>query len=143
MAQDGSRTPDDLRNILRNTAEDEVGDPNEDVPGFDIYHGYGRVNASAALGNSVISTSENSEVEFNLNTFPNPATDQIQISIENPPYGTRLVLVDLLGNTVWEKEISLSGNILMDVSAYSAAEYVLQLISLQGKPLATKKIVIN
>lgn len=49
LAQDPSRTPDDIRNIIRSTAEDQVGDPSEDTPGYDIYYGYGRVNAHQAL----------------------------------------------------------------------------------------------
>ncbi len=35
--------------VLRFSAEDQVGDPAEDTPGFDIYYGYGRVNAYEAL----------------------------------------------------------------------------------------------
>jgi subtilisin family serine protease len=38
-----------VRQILEETADDQVGDPAEDTPGFDLYMGYGRVNAAAAL----------------------------------------------------------------------------------------------
>lgn len=38
-----------VRSIIRNTAEDEVGEPAEDTPGFDIYYGYGRINLYQAL----------------------------------------------------------------------------------------------
>lgn len=40
---------DSIRSILRATAEDEVGRPTEDIPGWDQYHGAGRLNAYAAL----------------------------------------------------------------------------------------------
>jgi len=40
---------EELRGILRNTAEDQVGNPAEDAPGFDIYYGAGRMNVEAAL----------------------------------------------------------------------------------------------
>ncbi len=54
LAQDPSRSPEDLRAIIRNTTEDQVGPPSEDLLGFDIYFGHGRINAHAALsdGNS-------------------------------------------------------------------------------------------
>jgi len=40
---------EDIRTILRNTADDQVGRTNEDIAGYDIYHGAGRLNAEAAL----------------------------------------------------------------------------------------------
>lgn len=39
----------DIRAILETTAEDQIGDPSEDVAGWDPYHGHGLVNADAAL----------------------------------------------------------------------------------------------
>lgn len=39
----------EIRQILRRTAEDDVGPAGEDPPGWDGYFGYGRVNAGAAL----------------------------------------------------------------------------------------------
>jgi hypothetical protein len=42
-------TADSVRRLIRLSAEDQVGRPEEDTPGFDIYHGYGRINARNAL----------------------------------------------------------------------------------------------
>ncbi len=42
-------TVEDIRTILRNTADDQVGDPSEDIAGYDIHHGAGRLNAHQAL----------------------------------------------------------------------------------------------
>lgn len=42
-------TVEEVRTILRYTAEDQVGNPSEDTPGFDIYYGDGRLNVRAAL----------------------------------------------------------------------------------------------
>jgi subtilisin family serine protease len=38
-----------IREVLRASADDQVGPPAEDTPGFDVYMGYGRVNAARAL----------------------------------------------------------------------------------------------
>ncbi len=43
-----------VRTILRTSANDLVGDPSEDTPGFDQYMGYGRVNAMAALTSNLL-----------------------------------------------------------------------------------------
>ena len=42
-------TQDQAYELLRLGAEDQVGDPNEDTPGYDIYHGHGRLNARSSL----------------------------------------------------------------------------------------------
>lgn len=42
-------TPAEVRALMRASAEDQVGRPTEDTPGFDIYHGHGRINGRIAL----------------------------------------------------------------------------------------------
>ncbi|MBI3119347.1 MAG: S8 family serine peptidase, partial [Candidatus Hydrogenedentes bacterium] len=42
----------EIREALENTARDQVGDPTEDTPGRDDYHGYGLVDALAAVNNA-------------------------------------------------------------------------------------------
>lgn len=49
LSQNPSLTPSEIRTIIQNTAQDQVGLTSEDVLGFDQYMGYGRVNAFAAL----------------------------------------------------------------------------------------------
>lgn len=48
-AQDYTYTQNQILAILTMTADDEVGDPSEDTPGFDIYHGHGRLNLYEAM----------------------------------------------------------------------------------------------
>ncbi len=42
-------TEAEVRTLMRQTADDQVGPPSEDTPGFDIYMGYGRINCEALL----------------------------------------------------------------------------------------------
>jgi hypothetical protein len=49
ISQDTSRTPDEVYKLITSTADDQVGDPFEDTPGYDKYYGYGRINAYKAL----------------------------------------------------------------------------------------------
>lgn len=57
LAENPTLTPSQIRTILQNTAEDQKGLATEDIAGFDIYHGWGRVNANQAL-QQVLSNSE-------------------------------------------------------------------------------------
>lgn len=62
----------EIRTILRNTAQDQVGNPTEDILGWDPYYGAGRINAFNALfylqNLSTTSFSSNKEINF----YPNP-----------------------------------------------------------------------
>lgn len=49
LSVDPSLTPSLVQTILQTTADDQVGDPSEDGPGFDNYMGWGRVNANNAV----------------------------------------------------------------------------------------------
>jgi thermitase len=78
LAQNPNRTPDDLRSILINSAEDEVGNPLEDVPGFDIYYGHGRLNAYQALTQSNVVMDE--QPKPTVSVYPNPAKEAVRIT---------------------------------------------------------------
>ncbi len=75
-AQDPTRTPADIRYILRTTSEDLVGKPGEDTPGWDQYYGYGRLNANRALS---VFTSQTRTLPENVKVFPNPTTADFKV----------------------------------------------------------------
>ena len=52
LAYNPTLTPTQVRTIIENTADDQVGDPAEDVAGWDKYMGHGRINAHAAMANT-------------------------------------------------------------------------------------------
>lgn len=41
--------PDQIRDVIRYSAADQVGKPYEDTAGFDVYHGWGRIDCGRAL----------------------------------------------------------------------------------------------
>ena len=49
LSKNPSLTPEQIRTILQNSADDQVGDPSEDTKGWDKYYGWGRLNAHRAL----------------------------------------------------------------------------------------------
>jgi len=65
LSRNPSLTPDQVCTILTESADDQVGDPNEDTPGWDKYYGAGRLNAYKAL-QRVVSV-KNNPVKKHLN----------------------------------------------------------------------------
>jgi subtilisin family serine protease len=57
LAKDPSRTNVEIRELIREYADDQVGNPMEDTAGFDKYYGYGRINAHRAIKSKSISFS--------------------------------------------------------------------------------------
>jgi hypothetical protein len=49
FSQDKTRSAEDVKRIIKETAIDGVGDPSEDLKGFDVYYGYGRIDCFLAL----------------------------------------------------------------------------------------------
>lgn len=86
LAQNPDRTPDQIRTILTNTAEDKVGKPTEDVPGWDEYHGFGRINAFKALSVGVSSTTT-PILDRTIRITPNPTTGIFQVTRQTAQAG--------------------------------------------------------
>ena len=78
-AQNPRYTPAELTALIMNSAEDEIGDPAEDSRGWDMYYGFGRVNALRAL--QLAEGSQNIPLEDQVDIFPNPATSQVSFRI--------------------------------------------------------------
>ncbi|HRD53118.1 MAG TPA: S8 family peptidase, partial [Flavobacteriales bacterium] len=102
-AQVPARSPAQLRAIIEATAEDQVGDPLEDTPGFDHYHGHGRINAFNALMFAV-STGEVAAPPPSFVVFPNPASAPIGI---RATAGGDLTIHDGTGRLVHAQRIGL------------------------------------
>ncbi len=72
-----------IRDILKNTSDDQVGDPSEDIAGWDEYHGAGRMNAGAAITyvQNSITSDEGVENPFTqIKISPNPSVDFVRIN---------------------------------------------------------------
>lgn len=68
---DQGYTVEELRGILRTTAEDQIGPPGEDSPGWDNYFGSGRLNAAQAL-NYIVPVQANFNASTNNGIAPLP-----------------------------------------------------------------------
>lgn len=97
---------DSVAHYVRHGAEDEVGLPSEDTPGFDIYHGWGRINGRITLQALVLDFPPILEVPgaqevveldtltFAVSAFDSNLTDPVVTTTTTLPFS----LVQLVGS---------------------------------------------
>ena len=141
LAQDRNRTPDEIRTILRSTAEDEVGDPVEDVKGFDIYYGHGRVNAYEALTNTPVSSNLTEGIN-ELLVYPNPSKGLI--NVEMKPGISRIDLFNVTGEFVETFTFPKgTSNVNLDLSEYSKGLYFIKASHNKNRSSFIKKVLLQ
>lgn len=140
IAQDPSITPDDIRNVIRTTAEDQVGNPSEDLLGFDLYYGFGRINAHQALLQSTLSNNEFYADNLNFSISPNPTSDFI--SLNSDIRFNTLVIHSVTGAEIYKKvNISEKDLINIDVSTYQNGVYIVSALDKNGKIISSNKLI--
>ncbi len=104
ISQNSNITPQQIKTIIENSAEDQVGNPVEDVLGWDQYYGRGRINAFEALKLNLLSTTSFENSNDNLfKIFPNPAKNNFTVSF---PLNTDEVnIYNSLGQFILSKKI--------------------------------------
>lgn len=91
-----------------------------------------------------VSTSTKEIISNNeLFIYPNPASDEIMITLKNQLSNPeRIILINLLGETILEKHISGTDNYSLNVSSLPPGLYVLNVVNEKGER-RTGRIVIN
>lgn len=128
-------TVTEIRSILRNTAEDQIGNPTEDSLGWDQYYGAGRVNAFYALSylENLSTTNFNADGKFNL--YPNPTADFLYFPANSDEISSVLIY-DVAGRFVKSLE---KVTVKIDVSELESGIYFLQ-INFKNKKVINKII---
>jgi len=140
LAQDPSRTPDDLRNIIINTAEDQIGKPSEDILGFDNYYGYGRINAFQALLQNTVNIDEINYDELKI--FPNPTSENL--FVKSLGGYSEISIINMLGYELYRKKAASSPEVLMiDVSNFPQGLYFINVIEKDRKKFHSEKMIKN
>lgn len=142
LAQDLNRTPDDIRNIIRNTAEDQVGNSSEDITGFDIYYGYGRINAYQALLQHNLDISDFRNEDNSLILFPNPTSEFLFIRSNDRI--NSISIKNILGREVYRKQVESDQELFeIDISNLSTGVYLVKVADRYGKNTRSKKVIIE
>jgi subtilisin family serine protease len=106
LAQNPALTPAQVKLVIETTAEDQVGDPAEDTPGWDQYYGYGRINAHNALL-TVSGVSEPDKQEPYFVIYPNPNKGIINvIQTPVPGYTSFVTITNSLGQPIYHSELN-------------------------------------
>ena len=135
LAQNPGRTPAQIKSIIESTAEDQVGKPSEDTPGWDQYYGYGRINAFNAL--SVSGSFSVSCQDKLLQVYPNPASGRFTITF---PEATRQIqIINSIGQSLLMKKVI--GQTSQDFQLSENGIYYVQILT--DKQVISKKVIVS
>jgi thermitase len=128
LAQDPGRSPSDIKLILEETAEDMVGPTDEDVTGFDVYFGHGRINAYQALSYGNVGIQTSAPIDRPFLVFPNPAEDNLYITLEEKFHDLYWKLSDPFGKTLLQIP-AVPGLNQLPLGTISSGSYFLSLVN--------------
>ena len=89
--------------------------------------------------NLLITLIENHSTAYNINIYPNPAIDFVNISSNEQLVGCKMNLVDFNGKLILEEFVN-SNEISLPFNNYSTGTYLLTFINQENKILKTFKI---
>jgi thermitase len=142
LAQDPNRLPYDIRTIIRNTAEDQVGNMSEDIFGFDNYYGYGRINAHQALLQFVTNVNESNIEDLELAIFPNPSSEYL--FLKSKIDYNEVSMVNMLGIELFRKEVVSNSNLLkIDISDIPKGLYIINISNTDKNTILSNKVIIK
>lgn len=141
LSQDRDRTIDDLRSIITDTAEDQVGDLNSDTPGWDEYYGHGRLNAFDAL-NKGLSTSIESVEEETFSFYPNPSNGIISINV--PESAKSIEVYSFDGRSIFTDKLSgMDSEYLLNLEEVKTQLVIIKILDRDKLTIKTEKVFIH
>lgn len=139
LAQNPKLTPAQIKTLIQSTAEDQIGDPVEDTPGWDQYYGYGRINAHNAL--LLISGIQNNDkLDKGFTIYPNPNEGKFSVNLPAfPKEKTIASIMNYLGQPLYSGQLTEQNNSLCIPQIPGI--YFLKITS--GPVEVTKKLIIR
>jgi subtilisin family serine protease len=128
LAQDPTRTPDQIKHIIEVTADDTVGNRAEDTPGWDQYYGYGRINAYRALSYSATGIEAVNTSIDNVKIYPNPTDGQMLIQLKQVGGPLTFSVINNIGAVVMDGTLTNANN-QINLSAYPKGAYLIKVNS--------------
>lgn len=129
-AETPSLTPSEVRNVIRQTAEDQVGLAAEDVAGFDQYYGHGRVNAFAALQMAQTLATKDVESKNEGIIVENPVKNGILNYISNENFKEKLnfTIYSFDGKMIFNEDVKVSkGKAQINLQGAPTGGYILNI----------------
>lgn len=127
FAQNPALTPLEVRTIIQNTAQDQVGTFEEDIPGFDIYMGHGRVNAFEALQTATLTADEQNLTVGQEFQLVNPVkNNEIEIYCKGDYEGEyQIIIYTIEGKTIAQIKQNLTKGLNRLLFDYSSGNYII------------------
>jgi thermitase len=138
-AKNSDASVHEIENMIFTSCDDEVGDPDEDVPGWDPFYGFGRINALKALSGTA------GQLNDQIDVFPNPASQELNIDYRfRDATNASISIVNNVGQvirTVHENEAIRSGRYTFTVAELDKGFYYVLITA--GSQVISRKIVIR
>ena len=144
LSVDSSLTITEIRTILEQSSEDQVGN-SDDTSGWDQYYGHGRINAFQALTNTTLSISNFENTNKDLLVYPNPTTSGSNLKILNLINGENVITIyNMIGQYVYNTKSSTTNNsTTIYLPELNTGTYILK-INNNSKNISTiKKLIIK
>lgn len=134
LSVDPSLTVDEIRIILEESSEDQVGNA-DDTLGWDQYYGHGRINAFQALTQATLSVDYTDIPNKDLVIYPNPVVDILNLYLKNADL-QHVKIIDSNGKVVFEQSKSLEQ---IQLESLASGLYLIQIKTSTGS--ISKKLI--
>jgi subtilisin family serine protease len=144
LSVDSNLTVDEIRTILEETSEDEVGD-SEDTAGWDQYYGHGRINAFQALTHSSLSIDKFDGTNQNLIVYPNPTASGSNLKIFNLVNGENVITIyNMIGQKIYKtSHSSLDNAAIINLPGLTTGNYILRINNTSKNKSTIKNLIIK
>ena len=144
LSVDSNLTVDEIRTILEETSEDEVGD-SEDTAGWDQYYGHGRINAFQALTHSSLSIDKFDGTNQNLIVYPNPTASGSNLKILNLVNGENVITIyNMIGQKIYKTSHSALDNAaIINLPGLTTGNYILRINNTSKNMSTIKNLIIK
>jgi len=134
---------DEIRTILEETAEDQVGDA-EDTPGWDPYYGHGRINAFEALSHSLLSNATYRPAKSTIDVSPNPVENgkPLIISGLEPGVAYQVNWYTVNGRQCGSERVEAMGKELELRMIMTPGLYLLEVTDVEGRERFVERVVV-
>ena len=124
LSKNPNLTVSEVKNILYSTADDLVGNRDEDTAGFDIYMGHGRVNAFEALQQTLNVSDVNKVTGISIT---NPVRENLILKSESALNYANILIYSFDGKLILNKNIIINKGLNQINLPVSKGNYILEI----------------
>ena len=144
LSVEPSLSVSEIRTILEESSEDQVGDSN-DTSGWDQYYGHGRINAFHALTHSTLNIDNFENTNKDLLIYPNPIISGSNLKILNLANGENVInIYNIIGQYIYNiKKSTLGNSTTISLPELNTGVYLLKIDNNLENISTIKRLVIK